>query len=402
MPPNHAAARKPGISEDIQKLNETPRDLKQLVIKPTVYCFHKCPYCDLRQDYYQGVLEKNKARVIPVRDTRTSTPGLEMNAKAAKINPGHMPLEMALQSIDEAAALGMESMQLSGGDPLLYPHLTEVIRAAARHPGVFVFMNSVGTQVSAAKVRELIDAGLMAWNFSIDTLDPALYEELRGVNRALEKIMAAIATVRSVAVDYPDFCINYMTVITNKNYRELPDLFSHCLETGVASIYLMNVYGDVEGRSLLSVDQIQEFRNDIVPEILRRINEKSPYEIVKTNAEWVMNTFFSSENSDENYSKGIYWPNPEAAKAACRTPEHYALIEPDGKVLPCCLVEISHEGEVGDMSRNSLTEVWAASGYSDFRRDRIDFCVKCSSPRNKTVGFVPKLCRQFNVFETEN
>lgn len=368
--------------------------LKQLVIKPTVYCYHKCPYCDLRQDYYKEVVADNKIRVLEIKDALSG----DIEKKFSKKNqPGHMPINIALEAIEQAAEMGMESMQLSGGDPLLYPHLTEVISAAAKHPNVFVFMNSVGTRVSEEKVKELLDAGLMAWNFSIDTLDHKLYQELRGVKNALDKILTAIETVRKVAKDYPDFCINYMTVITNKNYRELPELFSHCLKTGVASIYLMNVYGDTEGESLLSVEEINDFRENIVPEIMKRINEISPYQIVRENAEKVLATFFSRENSDENYAKGIYWDSTESVRAACKTPEHYALIEPNGKVLPCCLVEISHEGEVGNMFEKSLKEVWVDDGYKEFRKERIDFCLKCSSPRNKTIGFIPKLCRQFNV-----
>ena len=38
------------------------RRLKQFVLKPTVFCFHRCPYCDLRQDYYQAmVVDRKKA-----------------------------------------------------------------------------------------------------------------------------------------------------------------------------------------------------------------------------------------------------------------------------------------------------------------------------------------------------
>jgi MoaA/NifB/PqqE/SkfB family radical SAM enzyme len=92
-----------------------------------------------------------------------------------------MPLDLALRTIDEAAALGMEELQLSGGDPLLYPHLIEVIRAAERHAGVFVLMNSVGTGVTVGKASQIIEAGLGAWNFSVDILDPVLYERLPAI-----------------------------------------------------------------------------------------------------------------------------------------------------------------------------------------------------------------------------
>ncbi len=50
---------------------ETPtkaRKLKQFVLKPTVYCYHRCPYCDLRQDYYRDMVadRKQALKILPV------------------------------------------------------------------------------------------------------------------------------------------------------------------------------------------------------------------------------------------------------------------------------------------------------------------------------------------------
>ncbi|WP_422773368.1 radical SAM protein [Plantactinospora sp. WMMC1484] len=362
-----------------------PPALAQFVLKPTVYCYHRCPYCDLRQDYYQGmVAEKKQALRLLPNNGSTRIP-----------NPGHMPLDLALRSIDEAAGLGMKEFQLSGGDPLLYPHLVEVIQAAKRHPGVFVFMNSVGTGVTVEKAREIIDAGLGAWNFSVDTLDPAKYAKLRGVRNALPTIMKAIDTVRRAGADFPEFRMNYMTVITRDNFRDIPELVAHCVDTGIASIYLMNVYGDTTGTSLLTEPEIREFRNETVPAILAILQERKTAEIVQANAVQVLATFFSRENPDSNYAQGIYWPDMASVRKACTVPNYYALAEPDGRVLPCCLVEISHEGEVGNITDRPLSDVWTGQEFERFRRDRISFCQQCSAPRHMTLGLVPSMCRQF-------
>lgn len=358
--------------------------LTQLVIKPTIFCYHRCSYCDLRQDYYRDLVAEGK------KDLRV------LGGQQPRQNPGHMPRDLALRMVDEAAELGMRSLQLSGGDPLLYPHLLDVIAAGASHPGVFVFMNSVGTGVSTDRVRELIDAGLGAWNFSVDTLDPAKYDEIRGVQRAFTRIQAAIKTVQDVAADYPNFCTNYMAVITRKNFRDLPALVGHCLDTGIASVHLMNVYGDRSGGTLLTVEDIAEFRDITVPAILSELRDRDVPDIVYDNAVSVLGTFYSRENSDANYAEGLYWPSLEAARAGCDTPNFYSLIEPDGRVLPCCLVEISHEGEVGNAKDRPLSEVWSGEAYKEFRANRIPFCQECSAPRHRTLGLTPKMCRQFN------
>lgn len=356
----------------------TQNILKELVIKPTLYCYHKCPYCDLRQDYYGSMLDNEKLRISTQRSPE---------------RPGNIPLDLALKTIEQGAAMGMTSLLFSGGDPLLYPHLTELVHAGARHPGVFVFMNSVGTHVTVDRVRELLDAGLCAWNFSIDTLDAAEYAKLRGVRNALPVIMNAVETVRLASASYPDFCINYMTVITKANFRDLPTLLTHCLETNIASLFLMNLYGNTD--LLLDESEIVEFREHVVPRMLSAIAQSSRAEIVLENAKTVLGSFFSPDNSDENYAAGRYWATLDDARRACNAPNRYALVEPDGRVLPCCMVEISHEGEVGNVTGRTLSEVWHDVGYQEFRASRINFCQSCSAPRHKTLGLIPKMCRQF-------
>lgn len=360
--------------------------LTQLVLKPTVFCYHRCPYCDLRQDYYQELLVSAKKTNNLIRN----------NGSARTHKAGHIPLDLSLRLIDEAAALGMKSLQLSGGDPLLYPHLVDLIRAGVRHPGVFVFMNSVGAGITLKRAEEIIEAGLGAWNFSVDSLDNATYDKLRGMRGALLEVLKAVEIVRKAARNHTEFCINYMTVITRDNFRHIPALIEHCLENGVSAVYLMNVYGDMNREALLTKLEIEEFRQEVIPAILAILKDKNTPNIVQTNAATVMRSFFSDDNSDSNYAQGIYWPSLDAVRRACNVPNYYALIEPDGRVLPCCLIEISHEAEVGSVVNGSLEDVWIGSAYREFRRHRVPFCQKCSAPRHRTLGLIPKMCRQFN------
>ncbi len=249
--------------------------------------------------------------------------------------------------------------------------------------------------VRQQQARQLIEAGLGAWNFSVDTLDPALYDRLRGIRGALPVIMKAIETVQAAGAAFPGFRVNCMTVITRHSFRGLPGLLAHCLDAGMASMYLMNVYGDTTGESLLSESEIGEFRDDVVPQMLAVLAGRDAPPVVQANAAQVLGSFFSPDVLDAAYAAGTYWPDLAAARAACRIPGYYALVEPDGRTLPCCQVEISHEGEIGSVAGQSLAEVWAGEAAEGFRRDRIAFCQLCPAPRNRTLGLVPHMCRQF-------
>lgn len=346
----------------------------KLVLKPTVHCFHKCKYCDSRQNFYEST-DKS------------------MN--------GHMDLDFAKKLINDAYHLGMKECLISGGDPLLYPHLIDLIYEAKKYKDVFVYMNSVGTRLTEEYAKKIFDAGLGAWNISLDSPYPDVHNKWRGVKTAWSDSIKAVEILSSLKKNHStlfNFRYNFMAVITRYNYRDIPQLMSLAIEKGAASVHLMKVYGDdVENNFLLSTDQIVEFKNIIVPEILAVLTQKNVSEIVLNNAENLLRDFYkTSNNSLENYAKGVYWNDLETVKEVCNQPDFYSLVEPTGDVLPCCLVEISHIGIVGNALKKSLTAVWNGEQYQEFRDKRMPFCIKCPVPYQRTIGLIPEMCRRFN------
>ena len=368
--------RAPTPVHDITNHDASPSLLK-LVVKPTIRCFHRCGYCAPRQQYYNR---------LPT-DPTSSTFALSAD--------GAMPRDAVLAVIQQGHALGMRSCLFSGGDPLLHPHIVDFVRAANRN-GTFVFLNSVGSGLRPQQVRQLLDAGLQACNFSLDAVDPRLNDEIRGSGGAHAATTAAIDMVRRGANSGRSGCyVNLMTVITSQNFRGLPDLVEFAAGAGLAAIYLMNVYGDSTRRFLLTTDDIADFRGVVAPRVLKRIRDIFGVGHVYANATDVLASFFSGENPDENYARGIYWATADAAKTACSVPTHTAHIEPNGDVLPCCMLEISHDPAVGSLATDTLAAVWRGLRFEAFRRDRIPFCVACPVPRNRTLGLLPEMCRQF-------
>ena len=143
---------------------------------------------------------------------------------ARRPNPGHMPLDLALRTIDEAAALGMEELQLSGGDPLLYPHLVEVIRAAKKHPGR-VRADELGGDRGHGRTRPA-RSSTPAWARGTSPSTPSTPPCTSGCaacRGALPVIMKAIDDRPArPGLAFPGFRFNYMTVITRHNFRGLP------------------------------------------------------------------------------------------------------------------------------------------------------------------------------------
>ncbi|MCX8128888.1 MAG: radical SAM protein [Clostridia bacterium] len=346
--------------------------LTKILIKPALQCFHRCRHCEPRQNYYRDLVNKNDA--------------------------SQMPLEMAERFIKEAYFLGMEECLISGGDPLLYPHLRELVKYAGSFEGVSVYINSSGHNLTEQYAYDLLTAGLNSMHISLDSPYAEKHNHLRGIDNAWENSVNTIDILTGMKRSNPSFSkfiVQLNTVITRHNYMDIPELVDLALRKRVDSIYLMNVYGDIGNLFLLSTQQIEEFRNRIIPEVLKVLNKSGTGNLVVENAEEVLHSFFSKEyNTIENYAEGIYWSEAEAAKRACNIPDYWALLEPDGSILPCCMMEISEGKIAGNFKSKSLADIWTGDAYEAFRRDKLEYCKACPIVYNKTLGLVPEMCKQ--------
>ncbi|MSQ01846.1 MAG: radical SAM protein [Myxococcales bacterium] len=128
--------------------------------------------------------------------------------------PENVPTELALALLDESAAIGTRVLVLTGGEPLLHPGLTDIVRRA-RSLGMAVNVTTNGTLVDR-HLERLAGAGLTSMSFSIDGL-PETHDRLRGQVGAHARTWRQLQ--RTVADGRVDTAV-YFTV-TNQNVREL-------------------------------------------------------------------------------------------------------------------------------------------------------------------------------------
>jgi MoaA/NifB/PqqE/SkfB family radical SAM enzyme len=70
-----------------------------------------------------------------------------------------LPLDTVLRAVDECRALGVGSISLTGGEPLLYPDLDRVIEAAAL-PDVKITLCTNGTLITTRRAAHFREVGL--------------------------------------------------------------------------------------------------------------------------------------------------------------------------------------------------------------------------------------------------
>ncbi len=93
------------------------------------------------------------------------------------------------------AAMGVEKVRLTGGEPTVRRDLTELVAAVAAVPGIRkVALTTNGHDLERLAPR-LRDAGLHAINISVDSLDPARFEQVTGralLDRVLRGVTASL------------------------------------------------------------------------------------------------------------------------------------------------------------------------------------------------------------------
>jgi cyclic pyranopterin phosphate synthase len=127
------------------------------------------------------------------------------------------------------AALGVTSVRLTGGEPLMRPQLPELAKRLSSLPGIRdLSLSTNGTQLTR-HARALREAGVSRLNVSLDSLRPERIREITGhdaLNAVLSGLMAAKAE---------GFCpIKINTVVTSRvnDDDDIDDIVAFCIEHG--------------------------------------------------------------------------------------------------------------------------------------------------------------------------
>lgn len=94
---------------------------------------------------------------------------------------------------------GVTKLRLTGGEPTIRPHLTDLIREFKSFPGISEIAMTTNALLMSRKAQEYKDAGLDRINVSIDTLDPGRFRFMTRGGR-LDMVWDGIETADRVGL----------------------------------------------------------------------------------------------------------------------------------------------------------------------------------------------------------
>ncbi|URZ02533.1 radical SAM/SPASM domain-containing protein [Clostridium felsineum] len=137
-----------------------------------------------------------------------------------------------LKVIDEAAELGVEVINFSGGEPLMYPDFIKLVEQT-KNKGMYPIISTNGTFLSEDTAKQLLELGVDFVHLSMSAANEKLYDSIVGVKGNFPKVKAAIKSLKK-----NNIYIRLKMVLMPNNIKYVEELLDFCDENGVDCVHL--------------------------------------------------------------------------------------------------------------------------------------------------------------------
>jgi radical SAM protein with 4Fe4S-binding SPASM domain len=257
-----------------------------------------------------------------------------------KVKP--MPKERTLALIEEAAAIGVVGILPTGGDVLLYPYLGDILQALCRHkflPAALCTKSFLSKD--KAKVLAENASVVLCLQFSIDSTVADVADYLVRGKDFCKRIFKSIDNALEVGLR-----VEAKAVVTPYNILTIPKLYRDLKKRGVGTIRLAaycrsgfhhsdDLFNHTASYQWLE-EQTQQLRQEYPDDLINIQNGGPALEPL------------SPEARQKGWSK----------RSMCTAGRDSMMICTDGKVIPCEQMPETEEYFCGDVSHQSIMEVW--------------------------------------------
>ncbi|CAG0934926.1 Putative mycofactocin radical SAM maturase MftC [Thermoflexales bacterium] len=259
----------------------------------------------------------------------------------------------------ELAELGCRKIHFSGGEPLLRPHVPDLV-AHATQLGLRTTLTTNGTLVDKEMAKRLVEAGLRGVNVSIDSPDRKLHDQIRGERGAWKKAAQAVKYFRRYA-HKGKLNIRLNTVVGRYNYLSLAPLADFAHELGADALNLIPVDDHCGEHLAPRKRDIAEYNARLAPLLAERALALG---LIQREAEVYP---FGRTATDRAYARRGEYAQGWYATHPCFMPWVHSLIDFNGLVYVCCMTR-EQISPLGDLKQSSFREIWTGARYQAIRQ----------------------------------
>ena len=287
--------------------------------------------------------------------------------------------EELLDIVEHCRESDIEIVGILGGEPFVKKNILLEVMRRIKEYGIAGSTVSNGTLLDANSIINLVRIEWDLIRFSLDGME-ATHDFLRNKNGTFKTLVNTIKKLNKIKKNLrakkPTIEIN--TVLCNKNYKELSDVFTLISSLGCDHIYILPMIEFTEySRKLRILDKdLTEIKKHLL-----KAKETSIKLNLSTNIDAIIDQELTTKS---NRMDKIILPNEKIEDKnyiPCFLPWYTMNIDAVGNVTPCC--NISSVGE--NMREKSLKEIWFGKRFDEIRKrmlrkDLPDACSRCCLP----------------------
>ena len=191
---------------------------------------------------------------------------------------------------------------ISGGEPTIVKNIDDYIKIAKKY-GLATRINTNGWNVTRENLELWLKNGLDQIVLSIYGLDEKSIIETRGNRLIFDKSLRAAETIKELRNKY-NFIFIIQTIIMKDNYKQMPELLNYAIDKNVNLFwpsYLEDAINLPEIR--LSSEEINDFKNNIIPRMKKIINDRVVDDNIKENIIRSLNSYYNDGTELYKYHK---------------------------------------------------------------------------------------------------
>lgn len=229
------------------------------------------------------------------------------------------------------------------GESLLHPQLLDIVRML-KEAGAIVAMTSNGALMKPDKFRQLVEAGLTNFNFSVNAFTADTHREVMGMKN-FDRVMSNVTAALQYQQEHkPGVRVHVSCVVCDKNESEVHDFVAYWKSQGATQVWLhpINNRAGLLGAGLKSA----------------RLDEFDQY-----------------YQGDPNVSVDIF-KDHEEGEHLCKIAKSLAFISSDGE-MRLCAMDYARKTSHGNIRYKTLQQMQFEKLKSFIRGNYDDFCSGC-------------------------
>lgn len=279
-----------------------------------------------------------------------------------------LPVELFEKAVREAKPLGLRSVKLTGGEPLLHPEFLTLL-GILRREGLGLVVETNGLLCTPELAQEIAQFPSRFVSVSLDGADAETHERVRGVKGAFALATRAVINLAGAGVE-----TQVIFSVMKSNAHQVEDIIALAEQLGAGSVKFNIIQPTARGEKLHADEQALSVADYI--QIGRRVeNELAPRAKLQ-----------------------LYYDYPAAFRPLSRLAEHNGVcgihgilgLLPDGHYALCGIGAHIPDLVFGDARRDALEDVWTRHPTLQSLREGIPArlegaCARCLM-KNRCLG----------------